>query len=175
MYSVEVDGFEWEISEFGGENRGLVLAEVKADSEAALVKPEWLGDEVSSDSRFQNANLIDNPFSNWTPSRKKKSQSFISNEARAFARHVYGSLQARSTARFGIWPTRLLHPTTSQSTRRENPSKRFARLCGSYSRPLGTLSRCERTTPGCRQNSLQAARRAGAFWIAPYVSAGLPT
>ena len=75
-YSVKVDGFEWEIDEFRGENRGLVLAEVEADSDAGPTKPEWIGDEVSSDSRFQNANLIDNPFSKWGGQRNEEEPEF---------------------------------------------------------------------------------------------------
>jgi len=76
-YRVKVDGCEWEIDEFEGENYGLVLAEVEvtADSAAAVVKPEWIGDEVSSDDRYQNANLVDNPFSKWSGSAHNQSSS----------------------------------------------------------------------------------------------------
>lgn len=68
-YRVSVDGLEWEIDEFEGENRGLVLAEVETDSELPEEKPDWVGEEVSADDRFQNANLVQNPFTAWTGKR----------------------------------------------------------------------------------------------------------
>jgi adenylate cyclase len=48
----------WEVDVFEGENEGLVLAEVeleRADQEVEV--PEWIGQEVSHDSRYRNACL----------------------------------------------------------------------------------------------------------------------
>ena len=48
------------------ENSGLVIAEIELTSEDdAFSKPPWLGDEVTGDPRYYNANLIDLPFSLW--------------------------------------------------------------------------------------------------------------
>lgn len=56
----------WEIDEFFGDNKGLIVAEVELTSEEqAFVKPEWIGDEVSGDPRYFNSNLIKHPFSKW--------------------------------------------------------------------------------------------------------------
>ncbi|MEW6489765.1 MAG: CYTH domain-containing protein [Thermodesulfobacteriota bacterium] len=56
----------WEVDEFWGENRGLVLAEVElADPAEAVDLPEWAGEEVSHDPRYANANLARNPFLRW--------------------------------------------------------------------------------------------------------------
>lgn len=55
----------WEVDVFEGANQGLVVAEVeleRADEEVDI--PEWVGEEVSHDSRYRNAYLARNP---WTP------------------------------------------------------------------------------------------------------------
>lgn len=56
----------WEIDVFAGENEGLVVAEVELPSEEAdFERPAWLGEEVSGDVRYYNANLIKQPYSLW--------------------------------------------------------------------------------------------------------------
>lgn len=56
----------WEIDVFAGENEGLVVAEVELPSEEAVFeRPAWLGEEVSGDVRYYNANLIKQPYSLW--------------------------------------------------------------------------------------------------------------
>ena len=65
-YKIEFKGLIWEIDEFFGENQGLFVAEVELESEdQSFVKPEWVGEEVTSDSRYFNANLIHHPYSKW--------------------------------------------------------------------------------------------------------------
>jgi CYTH domain-containing protein len=56
----------WEIDEFLGDNAGLIVAEVELKSEdQAFDRPAWLGDEVTGDTRYYNANLIKKPFTRW--------------------------------------------------------------------------------------------------------------
>ena len=56
----------WKIDEFLGDNAGLVAAEVELKSEdQAFERPVWLGDEVTGDPRYYNANLIKKPFTRW--------------------------------------------------------------------------------------------------------------
>jgi adenylate cyclase len=63
-YEVRYRGRVWEVDEFLGLNRGLLLAEIELDDEAeALELPEWVGEEVSGDPRYFNANLIAAPYS----------------------------------------------------------------------------------------------------------------
>jgi len=63
---VEVDGTTWEIDEFGGVNEGLIVAEVELDSpDEEFTRPDWLGDEVTDDPRYFNANLIAHPYTEW--------------------------------------------------------------------------------------------------------------
>jgi len=59
-------GLVWEVDEFLGVNAGLVVAEVELTAEdQAFDKPDWVGDEVTHDARYFNANLIRQPFSTW--------------------------------------------------------------------------------------------------------------
>ena len=65
-YRTLVGGKTWEIDEFSGLNRGLVVAEVeleRADEEIEL--PEWAGEEVSTDARYYNFNLSRVPYREW--------------------------------------------------------------------------------------------------------------
>jgi len=65
-YKVPLDGFTWEIDEFGGVNDGLIVAEIELESEdQAFAKPDWVGEEVSGDPRYFNSNLIANPYTTW--------------------------------------------------------------------------------------------------------------
>lgn len=60
------DGHIWEIDEFFGENDGLVVAEIELSREdEEFEKPEWVGEEVTSDMRYYNSNLMQNPYINW--------------------------------------------------------------------------------------------------------------
>ncbi|MFG0253765.1 MAG: CYTH domain-containing protein [Rhodopirellula sp. JB053] len=65
-YRTQHDGMVWEVDEFFGANEGLVLAEIELDEEGQqFATPSWLGEEVTEDRRYYNANLISNPYSNW--------------------------------------------------------------------------------------------------------------
>ena len=59
-------GHTWEIDVFSGANDGLVVAEVELDHEDdAVERPDWLGDEVTTDWRYSNASLVRAPFATW--------------------------------------------------------------------------------------------------------------
>ncbi len=65
-YRIALAGHVWEVDEFHGANRGLVVAEIELEDEnEAFERPEWLGEEVSGDPRYFNSNLIAHPFSEW--------------------------------------------------------------------------------------------------------------
>lgn len=65
-FLVDVGNHTFEVDEFYGENEGLTLAEVELNSEQeAFEKPEWLGQEVTGDSKYYNSMLMKNPFTNW--------------------------------------------------------------------------------------------------------------
>ena len=57
----------WEIDEFGGANAGLVVAEIELrDVDEAFARPDWLGAEVTMQTRYYNLALAARPFSRWT-------------------------------------------------------------------------------------------------------------
>lgn len=65
-YKLDHGGLTWEIDVFFGDNEGLIVAEVELQSEDQVFeRPDWVVDEVTSDPRYYNANLISNPYSNW--------------------------------------------------------------------------------------------------------------
>ncbi len=56
----------WEVDEFYGDNEGLTMAEIElADEHEAFAKPEWLGEEVTGDTRYFNSMLMKNPYKGW--------------------------------------------------------------------------------------------------------------
>jgi adenylate cyclase len=60
------DGMVWEVDEFFGENRGLIVAEIELQSEnQAFSKPEWIAEEVTHDTRYFNSSLLKHPFAAW--------------------------------------------------------------------------------------------------------------
>jgi adenylate cyclase len=65
-YEVEHRGHVWEVDEFHGDNAGLVVAELElASADEAFAPPAWLGDEVTEDARYLNAQLVKNPYRRW--------------------------------------------------------------------------------------------------------------
>lgn len=65
-YRISWQGMMWEVDEFLGENAGLVVAEIELESEQQeFARPEWVGEEVTHDPRYFNANLLRHPYSRW--------------------------------------------------------------------------------------------------------------
>lgn len=66
-FLVESGQHTFEVDEFYGENEGLIVAEVELSSEnESFVKPEWLGEEVTGDSKYYNSMLMKNPYKKWS-------------------------------------------------------------------------------------------------------------
>lgn len=65
-YFVRVGDHIYEIDEFALDNEGLVMAEVELKHEDDnFVKPEWLGSEVTGQTKYYNSSLVKNPFCTW--------------------------------------------------------------------------------------------------------------
>jgi CYTH domain-containing protein len=65
-YNVIFENHLFEVDVFQGENEGLIVAEIELQSEnETFSKPNWLGNEVTSDERYYNAYLSNNPFKSW--------------------------------------------------------------------------------------------------------------
>lgn len=71
-HHVMLDGAHFEIDEFLGDNRGLIVAEVELPSaDAPYPTPAWLGTEVSEQPRYYNVSLIDHPYKDWSQAEKE--------------------------------------------------------------------------------------------------------
>lgn len=62
-YEVQKGDFTFEVDEFLGDNKGLIVAEIELESENdKFEKPVWLGDEVTQDVSYFNTMLLQKPF-----------------------------------------------------------------------------------------------------------------
>lgn len=62
----EATGLTFEVDEFYGENKGLVVAEIELPTEGYVFeKPSWLGVEVTGETKYYNACLMSRPFLKW--------------------------------------------------------------------------------------------------------------
>lgn len=65
-YEVKADKHIFEIDVFFGDNQGLIVAEVELNSEnETFNKPEWLGEEVTGQTKYYNSQLSKSPFNTW--------------------------------------------------------------------------------------------------------------
>ena len=56
----------FEVDEFYGENQGLIVAEVELKArDENFERPEWLGEEVTGDSKYYNSQLSKFPYTSW--------------------------------------------------------------------------------------------------------------
>lgn len=65
-YIVIYENQRFEVDVFTGSNSGLVIAELELESEdQKILKPSWLGDEITHDQRYLNAELAIRPYGTW--------------------------------------------------------------------------------------------------------------
>jgi adenylate cyclase len=65
-YRIPAGNHIWEVDIFEGENQGLMVAEIElSDPGEMFEKPDWIGEEVTSDERYYNACLSWHPYSVW--------------------------------------------------------------------------------------------------------------
>jgi len=66
-YRIPHAGMTWEVDEFLGANRGLILAEIELErADQPVLLPSWVGAEVTADSRYYNAYLARHPYVGWS-------------------------------------------------------------------------------------------------------------
>lgn len=66
-YEIDCGKHTFEVDEFFGDNEGLIIAEVELQSEnETFKKPQWLGEEVTGQIQYYNAQLSKEPFKTWT-------------------------------------------------------------------------------------------------------------
>ncbi len=65
-YEVQVGEHLFEVDEFFGDNEGLVVAEIElTDEDENYERPAWLGEEVTGQPQYYNAQLSKNPYKKW--------------------------------------------------------------------------------------------------------------
>ena len=71
-HHVRHEGFLFEIDEFFGANAPLIVAELELPAEnTPHPRPDWLGEEITADSRFTNAYLSKHPYSTWAAAAQR--------------------------------------------------------------------------------------------------------
>jgi CYTH domain-containing protein len=59
-YEINFENHLWEVDVFEGKLDGLIIAEIELKSEnESFIIPPWIGTEVTNDSSFLNAKLIE--------------------------------------------------------------------------------------------------------------------
>lgn len=65
-YRITFEGKLWEVDDFLGNNKGLIMAEIELKHEdEEFKKPGWITSEVSDDGRYYNSYLAKKPFKDW--------------------------------------------------------------------------------------------------------------
>jgi adenylate cyclase len=61
----------WEVDVFGGDNAGLVIAEIELHHEdERFERPPWLGAEITGQSQYYNGSLARHPFRHWATAER---------------------------------------------------------------------------------------------------------
>lgn len=67
-YSILDNGMIWEVDFFESHNHGLKIAEIELKTEDQhIILPSWVGEEISTDFKYSNVSLSQNPW----PFKKK--------------------------------------------------------------------------------------------------------
>ena len=65
-YEVKKGNHTFEVDEFSGDNKGLIVAEIELNFETeSFKKPDWLGEEVTGEIKYYNSQLIKQPYKDW--------------------------------------------------------------------------------------------------------------
>jgi len=64
---VDCNNLKWEIDEFLGDNKGLIIAEVELEKEEQkIILPNWIDTEVTNERKYYNYNLALNSYISWS-------------------------------------------------------------------------------------------------------------
>ena len=65
-FEIPIGGFIFEVDEFHGANKGLVIAEIELENENdPFERPKWLGEEVTGQVKYYNSLLSKHPYKSW--------------------------------------------------------------------------------------------------------------
>lgn len=77
-YTIQVKKNVWEIDEFLDENAGLIVAEIELKNEQEVFQiPEWVSMEVTSEEKYYNFKLAQEPYSRWKPTAEQTKVSTV--------------------------------------------------------------------------------------------------
>ncbi len=69
-YEISLGNHTFEVDEFLGENTGLFVAEIELNDEnESFLKPNWLGKEITGESKYYNSQLSKKPYLSWQKSK----------------------------------------------------------------------------------------------------------
>lgn len=65
-YEIPYGNHTFEVDEFFGDNEGLIVAEVELNHTTEVFKkPQWLGEDVTGQVKYYNAQLSKEPYNTW--------------------------------------------------------------------------------------------------------------
>ena len=65
-YNIPANNHIYEVDVFFDDNDGLIVAEIElSNATESFIKPDWLGREVTGDTKYYNSSLSKNPFKLW--------------------------------------------------------------------------------------------------------------
>ena len=65
-HTIKVGAHDFEVDEFFGDNKGLIIAEIELNDENEhFEKPDWLGEEVTGQIKYYNSQLSKEPYNTW--------------------------------------------------------------------------------------------------------------
>lgn len=65
-YEILINNSLFEVDVFLGANLGLTVAEIELSSvDATFSKPEWLGEEITGNTKYYNSQLSKQPYNTW--------------------------------------------------------------------------------------------------------------
>jgi adenylate cyclase len=65
-YEIKVGKHTFEVDEFYGDNKGLIIAEIELETEnETFLKPHWIGEEVTGNIKYYNSQLSKHPYKAW--------------------------------------------------------------------------------------------------------------
>lgn len=65
-FEIPLGDFIFEVDEFQGANKGLVVAEIELQGENdKFERPDWLGEEVTGQVKYYNSILSEQPYRTW--------------------------------------------------------------------------------------------------------------
>ena len=65
-FKIIIDQHIWEVDEFFGNNKGLIVAEIELSNEEEKFNiPDWIDREVTHEEKYFNSSLVIHPYQNW--------------------------------------------------------------------------------------------------------------